>query len=699
MAVTSVVVVGLTTSFLARQTRDALSIGFNELQEKKLENVYQILGSMLELQVIELDSILRTVRSDNELSGSFILAVESNDLGVVDRNLQKLKQDADLSFVEVLDLNGKPLNQENHSVINRFKEHFLSLEEDHSGVVRRGDNPLVLKSGRLTHYGEAVGTLILGKEVSSDSVKRVMEGLAAKVAFHSGRFQADIPGQTSMTLVQVPSAIAGDPIYAKVELIEEDSRALGNLLTTRLYFIGISSLIILLVLFYLVLEFGFVHEFKSLVNSIKSYGRGLKKGEQTRWALPESRIREVQQVSHAFHELGESIREYQKQLKAKTKSEMEAKKEAALAQLARQVAHDIRSPLAALSAVASLGSGVPEETRNILRSVADRIRDITNNLISRNKPSSHLQEDSLRSEFLAPLIESLLSEKREQYRTTMGLGIRSDLQVSAYRIFAIVNKGKLKRVLSNLIDNAVDAMDSEGEVRVEIESISENKFEILIKDSGQGIPESELEKVFEKGHSLKKNGCGLGLYSARQEVRKWGGEICLESQVGVGTTVRIRLSSAKPPVWFCEEISLYEGIRVVVVDDDPSVHEIWSDKLNKVQLNRLEVIHFSRLLDFKDFIRKDEQSCKSHVFLVDYEFLNEKENGLEVIRGLSLVNDSILITSHFEDQKVLNESSRIGLKMIPKSIVGLVPLVVASPPALGLMRGEKLKKNQDSKSL
>ena len=69
---------------------------------------------------------------------------------------------------------------------------------------------------------------------------------------------------------------------------------------------------------------------------------------------------------------------------------------------------------------------------------------------------------------ISPVIESVLSEKRTQYRNKMNINIISDLGPNSYGLFSKINKAELKRVLSNLINNSVEAFETGGEVKINL---------------------------------------------------------------------------------------------------------------------------------------------------------------------------------------------------------------------------------------
>ena len=105
----------------------------------------------------------------------------------------------------------------------------------------------------------------------------------------------------------------------------------------------------------------------------------------------------------------------------------------------------------------------------------------------------------------------------------------------------------LRRVVGNLVNNAVEAMPDGGQLSVETSLVAEEAgardrdMVITVSDTGIGIPEEHLERIFEPLFSRKTKGIGLGLALVRTLVEAHGGTVGVESQVGVGTTFTVRL--------------------------------------------------------------------------------------------------------------------------------------------------------------
>ena len=358
-----------------------------------------------------------------------------------------------------------------------------------------------------------------------------------------------------------------------------------------------------------------------------------------------------------------------------------------LSALASQVSHDIRSPLAALDmAIKDIGE-LPEETRLIIRHSVFRIRDIANNLLAKNRnqnkgaDSSSASEQKIETVLLSSLIESLVSEKRMQFRSKLGVQINFDLNQESYGLFAKIETRELKRILSNLINNAVESFDADGEIKVILKT-KDGKIEIQVKDNGKGIPPEVLVKLGQKGESFgKKEGNGLGLYHARTTLESWGGGLKFESTLGVGTTITVTLSKDSAPTWFVKELKFTAGSRVVIIDDDSSIHQIWDGRFLSAQFGQqqIEVVHLSNPAVAKEWY-EENKGKKETQFLVDYEFLGSDSNGLKLIKELGIEKEAKLVTSRYEEEHILKKCLEDNISLIPKNLSAFIPIQALVTP-------------------
>ncbi len=130
--------------------------------------------------------------------------------------------------------------------------------------------------------------------------------------------------------------------------------------------------------------------------------------------------------------------------------------------------------------------------------------------------------------------------------------------------FVKISSSELQQVMLNLINNAIDAMEKEGgTIKIETQKsrIEKNNIEILIEDTGPGIPKENLDRIFNPFFTTKAvgKGTGLGLSICYDLVRKMGGKIEVSSQVGTGTKFCIRIPSRN---------SLNENASLILIDKE-----------------------------------------------------------------------------------------------------------------------------------
>ena len=157
-----------------------------------------------------------------------------------------------------------------------------------------------------------------------------------------------------------------------------------------------------------------------------------------------------------------------------------------------------------------------------------------------------------------------MSEKRLQFQSKPNLQIELKLAPESYGLFAKLQPIEFRRMISNLVNNAVEALGDTGAVSVGLSHENGNII-LTVADNGNGILPEILAKLGQKGETHgKAGGSGLGLYHARTTAESWGGSLIILSEVGKGTTVTVRLPKADSP-----------ATNAALIDDDALVHMTW----------------------------------------------------------------------------------------------------------------------------
>ncbi|KTC87671.1 sensor histidine kinase [Legionella drozanskii] len=333
--------------------------------------------------------------------------------------------------------------------------------------------------------------------------------------------------------------------------------------------------------------------------------------------------------------------------------------------LSSQVAHDIRSPLAAINTAISDVSSIPEKKRIMIRSAAKRINDIANNLLLTSKNNVLPSQENMENEFpelIFVVLDNIVAEKRYEY---YGTNIQINLvgNDSSFNCFSNVHLASFKCVLSNLINNGIEALDSEGFITIYL-NCNKTHVEIIIEDNGCGIPSHILPKITQPGFSFnKKTGAGFGLAHANQYLNQLKGTMNIDSQENIGTKITVRLNRSQPPIWFCDQIKIKHNINIVILDDEPSIHDSWEDRFESFPT--VNIIHCYSVTE----LLKNNISKVNQLYLIDYELGTYDQSGLDVIEELNLTDKAILVTSCFEDINIRKRCEVIGVQIIPKAYV------------------------------
>ncbi|MBF0361149.1 MAG: HAMP domain-containing histidine kinase [Oligoflexia bacterium] len=446
------------------------------------------------------------------------------------------------------------------------------------------------------------------------------------------------------------------------------------------------ALSILIIGFIYLSNIQFLSSIANLKKSLNDISKSIENGDA-------ESLNKILQNKNSHHEdfssvISKIIFNFLEGYKKNIEIESKLKTNESLSKLASQVSHDIRSPLAALNmAIKRIDKSLPEEERILLRSQVRRIQDIANDLLSKKKELAQgkvINPEQLSNQLLSSCIDEIITEKRLQYRQFLDLNIEGDLD-SSYGLFAKINLVEFKRVISNLINNSVDAFsDKKGKVIVHLLD-ADDTIEVMIEDNGKGIPAYIVNKLGHEGVShgkenSKDSGSGLGLYHAKTTIEKWGGNFKIESTEGVGTKIILSLPKVQAPSWFVPNIELKSDAEIVILDDDSGIHATWADKLNKLGIDKtkIKVNHISNPNDLDKWISSNTDYAKKNViYLFDFELIGFKESGLDLIEKYKLPK-AILVTSHYEEDKIQIRCKELNVKLIPKMIAGLVPIKITA---------------------
>ncbi|MEM2123231.1 MAG: ATP-binding protein [Candidatus Bathyarchaeia archaeon] len=225
------------------------------------------------------------------------------------------------------------------------------------------------------------------------------------------------------------------------------------------------------------------------------------------------------------------------------KALLESERMAAVGSLAAQVGHDLRNPLTSIGNAAyylkmKMRDG-DEKIKRMIEIILEEVGyadGILRDLLDFSKPLKPQPIPANIVDVLETALASMVRPKKIEvekiYRPVPEIPLDPDM---------------LKRAFSNIIQNAYEAMPRGGILTVEVEAV-QDMVKVSFQDTGYGIPEENIKKIFQPLFTTKAKGLGLGLSTAKRIIDAHNGEIMIESKPGEGSkfTIKIPLKPVKP---------------------------------------------------------------------------------------------------------------------------------------------------------
>ncbi len=212
---------------------------------------------------------------------------------------------------------------------------------------------------------------------------------------------------------------------------------------------------------------------------------------------------------------------------------------AAIGEVSTRLAHEIRNPLSTIGGFAkSIPKKYDDKSRtfrnaSIIVEEVGRLEQLLTNVLDFSKPTMPEKKRTDIHELISntlSIFESAIDEKNISV-------VRNH---ECETLFALFDPARIKQVLINVIHNAMNAMNEGGKLTITTYS-AEDELDIRVKDTGSGISEDNMNKIFEPFYTTHGKGTGLGLSISRRIMQDHGGNITINSSIGKGTTVYITL--------------------------------------------------------------------------------------------------------------------------------------------------------------
>ncbi len=251
--------------------------------------------------------------------------------------------------------------------------------------------------------------------------------------------------------------------------------------------------------------------------------------------------------------LEELVNERTRELEAAQKELVSKEKLAVMGTLSAMVSHEIRNPLGTIRNTIFNIKQLVSKNNYALEPELDRIeRNVVrcDHIIEELLDFTRLQEKSLEPVKMDPWLNELIDEQSIPEAMTVTTNLKSQAVV-------YIDNESFRRAVINVIQNGIQAMtkvkpgkkpeqSEQKDMRLTIESrVDQDRVEVVITDSGEGIPQASLEKIYEPLYSTKSFGVGLGLPIVKGIMEQHLGGIDIDSQVGIRTKVTLWLPMKK----------------------------------------------------------------------------------------------------------------------------------------------------------
>jgi signal transduction histidine kinase len=442
---------------------------------------------------------------------------------------------------------------EQHGVL---KDH-TETDDRVSGILMTLDGPILLSSRPIItteESGPIIGTLICGRYLDFLEVEKLMEstflslevidvndvnslGLSesGSLALNGSQISIERQGYDTIIGYSVLYDIFEEPVL--VLTVDSPRDVYSHGLLVLAYFVGsgvLAGVVIALLSIFVMNRF--------ILTRIVKLSKDVSEIDPhmiatTKVAIPGDD--EVSILSENIDEMLDALNLYQHRLK-------ERERMATIGETSAMVGHDLRNPLQVVYLLGSrLGkkigalkdSGVDDSDLKDLEYIEEKLKEQTNYM---NKIVSDLQdfsknimvvyEDADIEQTVVDVVETL------KVPENIEVSVRLDDRLRSVRADANL----LKRVFTNLLTNGIQAMPKGGSLTV-TGTASDDEVTIVVSDTGSGVSEENMSKLFQPLFTTKAKGTGLGLAVCKRIVEAHRGEITVESEEGVGTSLTIKI--------------------------------------------------------------------------------------------------------------------------------------------------------------
>ena len=140
--------------------------------------------------------------------------------------------------------------------------------------------------------------------------------------------------------------------------------------------------------------------------------------------------------------------------------------------------------------------------------------------------------------------------------------------------------------------------------------------------------------------------------------------------------MQLVIPKATAPDWFLEKLLIRKNGIIVSLDDDLSIHQVWKKRFESALVfeHGAQLKQFTSPHELKNWVLASALEVEHTIFLLDYELLGFQESGLDLVENLGLHQQSILVSSRYDDPDIMMRARKLRIRILPKPVAAFVPI-------------------------
>jgi PAS domain S-box-containing protein len=265
-------------------------------------------------------------------------------------------------------------------------------------------------------------------------------------------------------------------------------------------------------------------------------------------------IRDISERKTKEKASAEHAEQLERLVEERTNEILKNERMVAAGQIASMIGHDIRNPLQTIKNSVYLIKKGNQPIDKLLTVIEDSI-NLSIKLLEEFRDQTKSEPVKFKKVNIVEIIEKALIKVQIRNNIIIKRNISKDIPLLEIDGF------KFRRVIDNLIKNSIEAMPSGGELQIDA-FVVEETLEVRISDTGHGIPEQVMKKLFKPFQTTKESGMGLGLLFCKNSIEEFGGTINVFSKENKGTTFTIKI-----PLRLPQNINIEDSPKLINLKD------------------------------------------------------------------------------------------------------------------------------------